>query len=370
VAKTLGEGRNELAKKYFTLFVLFTTAIGIAASAICITFLKEICIFLGAEGALLDCCIRYGRIVILAQPAFMLQNLFQSFFIVAEKPKLGLAVTLAAGVANIVLDAVLVLSFPQELKLEGAALATSISQLIGGFFPVIYFLRKNTSLLRFTRTRLYFRALFKAITNGSPELLSNISASVVTLLYNQKLLELEGERGVAAYGAIMYVGFIFVAMFIGYAVGTAPLTGYNYGAANKAELKNLFKKSITICTVAGIAMVLIGEIFAYPLSFAFTGTDAELLALTVRGFRIFSFTFICSGLSIYASSMFTALNDGLTSAILAFSRTVLFQITLILTLPLWLGTDGVWLSSLLAEVLALITSTIFVLVYRKKYGYI
>lgn len=370
VAKTLGEGKDELAKKYFSLFVYFTAIVGIVAATLCIIFMRELCAFLGAEGNLLDCCVRYGRIVIAAMPAFMLQNLFQSFFIVAEKPKTGLAVTIAAGVTNMVLDAVLVLLLPHGVRLEGAAIATSTSQVVGGFVPIIYFGGKNTSLLSLTKTRVYGKALFKAITNGSSELLSNISASVVTMLYNMQLLRLEGENGVAAYGAIMYVGFIFAAMFIGYAVGTAPLFGYNYGASNKSELKNLFKKSVVICSLSGAIMVVIGLALATPLSAIFASGDKTLLDLTVRGFRLFSLTFIFSGLSIFSSSLFTSLNDGLRSAILAFSRTVLFQVTLILLLPSLLGIDGVWLASVLSEVLAFIISAVFVLIYRRKYGYL
>ncbi len=370
VSRTLGEGKGELAKRYFSLFVYFTLGVGIIASLVCIIFMRDICAFLGAEDKLLDCCVRYGRIVIAAMPAFMLQNLFQSFFIVAEKPKLGLAITVAAGVTNMALDALLVLLLPHGVRLEGAAIATSASQLVGGIVPIIYFGRRNTSLLSFSKTRFYGKALLKAMTNGSSELLSNISASVVTMLYNMQLLRLAGEDGVAAYGVIMYVGFIFAAMFIGYAVGTAPLFGYNFGAGNRDELKNLFKKSVRICLISGAVMVAIGFLFAHPLSAIFAGGDKALLDMTVRGFRFFSVTFIFSGLAIFSSSLFTALNDGVTSAILAFSRTVLFQVSLISTLPYLLGLDGVWLASVFSEVLALVISLIFVFVYKKKYGYL
>ena len=370
VARTLGEGKHGLANRYFSLFVYFTAVIGAVLAALGVIFIRPLSAFLGAEGHLLDCCERYGRIVIAAMPAFMIQNLFQNFFIVAEKPKIGLVVTVAAGITNMLLDALLVLLFPAELKLEGAAIATATSQLVGGLAPIVYFGRKNSSLLRLGATSLYPKALFKAMTNGSSELLSNASASVVTMLFNTQLLRREGENGVAAYGIIMYVGFIFVAMFIGYSVGTAPLVGYNFGADNRKELKNLFKKSATICLTAGATMTILAFFFARPLASAFSGGDSALLEMTVRGFQIFSFTFIFSGFAIYGSSFFTALNDGLTSAILAFLRTVVFQITLILTLPLIWMLDGVWLASLFAEVLAFISTAIFILVYRKKYGYL
>ena len=370
VARTLGEGDPTLAKRYFSLFVYFTAIVGSVAAALGVIFIRPLSAFLGAEGELLECCVRYGRIVIAAMPAFMIQNLFQSFFIVAEKPKIGLLVTVAAGVTNMVLDALLVMLLPQELKLEGAAIATAMSQAVGGIVPIIYFSKKNTSLLKLGSTAFYGKALLKAMTNGSSELLSNISSSVVTMLYNMQLLRLEGEDGVAAYGIIMYVGFIFVAIFIGYAIGTAPLVGYNFGADNRSELKNLFKKSSVICFTTGAIMTICAFFFARPLSIIFASYDEKLLEMTVRGFQIFSFTFVCSGFAIYGSSFFTALNDGITSAILAFLRTVVFQITLILTLPVIWQLDGVWFSSLFAEILALISTVIFLLIHRKKYGYL
>ena len=370
VARTLGEGNHALAKRYFSLIVYFTAIVGSIMAALGVIFIRPLSAFLGAEGELLNCCERYGRIVIAAMPAFMIQNLFQNFFIVAEKPKIGLLVTVGAGITNMVLDAVLVLLLPQELKLEGAAIATATSQAVGGIVPIIYFARKNTSLLKLGGTSFYWRALLKSMTNGSSELLSNVSSSVVTMLYNMQLLRLEGENGVAAYGVIMYVGFIFVAMFIGYAIGTAPLVGYHFGASNKNELKNLFKKSTVICFTAGAIMTLSAFFFARPLSIIFASYDQALLDMTVRGFRIFAFTFVFSGFAIYGSSFFTALNDGMTSAILAFLRTVVFQISLILTLPLIWQLDGVWFSSLFAEVLALVSTAIFILIHRKKYGYL
>ena len=369
VARTLGEGDGKLAKRYFSLFVYFTAIVGSIAAALGVIFMRPLSAFLGAEGHLLDCCERYGRIVIAAMPAFMIQNLFQSFFIVAEKPKIGLLVTVGAGITNMVLDAVLVILLPQELKLEGAAIATAMSQLVGGIVPIIYFVRKNTSLLKLTSTAFYGRALLRAMTNGSSELLSNVSSSIVTMLYNMQLLRLEGEDGVAAYGIIMYVGFIFVAIFIGYAIGTAPLAGYNFGADNKKELKNLFKKSAIICFSVGAIMTISAFFFARPLSIIFASYDERLLNMTVRGFQIFSFTFVFSGFAIYGSSFFTALNDGLTSAILAFLRTVVFQVSLILTLPLVWQIDGVWFASLFAEILALVSTVLFILIHRKKYGY-
>ena len=367
VAKTLGEGERSLANRYFSLFVYVTAAVGTVMAVLGAIFVRPLSMLLGAEGELLECCVSYGRIVILAMPFFMLQNLFQSFFIVAEKPKLGLFVTVGAGVTNMVLDALLVAVIP--LGLEGAAIATSMSQMVGGLVPVIYFLKKNDSLLALTKTRFYGRTLLLASANGSSELMSNVSASVVTMLYNMQLMRFAGEDGVAAYGVMMYVGFIFIAIFIGYSVGTAPIVGYNFGAKNEHELKSLLRKSAVISFALGIAMTLTAFIFARPLSMIFVSYDEALLEMTVHGFRIFSLSFVLSGFCIYGSSFFTALNNGIVSAAISFMRTLVFQMAGILVLPIFWELDGIWYSMLAAEALALITTFIFLIANRRKYNY-
>ena len=369
VAKTLGEKKNELAKKYFSLFVYVTFGAGVVMAILGAIFVEPISKLMGASGEMLKCCGEYGRIVILAMPFFMLQNLFQSFMIVAEKPKLGLAITVAAGCTNMALDAILVLLLPTEWKLEGAAIATSMSQVVGGLAPVIYFARKNTSLLRLTKTKFYGKALWRATTNGSSELLSNVSASVVTMLYNMQLMNHEPEHGVAAYGVIMYVGFIFIAIFIGFAVGVAPIVGYHFGAGHKDELKSLLKKGTVINLTLGLVMTVSAFLLAYPLAFVFSHGNTDLLNLTVHGFRIFSFSFFFSGLCIFSSSFFTALNNGLVSASISFMRTIVFQMLLILILPIFFATEGIWYSMLIAEILSLAAALIFLLANRKKYGY-
>ena len=369
VAKTLGEGKINLAKKFFSLFVYVTFTAGLIMAILGAILVEPISMALGADGELLKCCVEYGRIVILAMPFFMLQNLFQSFMIVAEKPKLGLTITVVAGCANMVLDALLVLLLPQEWKLEGAAIATSTSQIIGGTVPFIYFIRKNSSLLQLTKTKFYPKALLRATTNGSSELLTNVSASVVTMLYNMQLMEYEPEHGLAAYGAIMYVGFIFIAIFIGLAVGTAPIIGFHYGAGNKAELKSLLRKGTVINFVLGLLMTVLGFFLSGPLAFVFAHGNQELFELTVHGFKVFSFSFFFSGLCIFASSFFTALNNGLVSAAISFMRTIMFQMVLILTLPLLFKTEGIWYSMLIAEILSLVVAAIFLLSNRKKYEY-
>ena len=367
VAKTLGEGDKKRANEYFSLLIYVSVIAGVILSFFGIILLKPIATLLGAEGELLEMCVRYGRIVLLALPFFMVQMACQSFFVTAEKPKIGLIATVAAGVTNIILDAILVglLSY----KLEGAAVATAISQTVGGIFPLIYFSRKNSSLLRLSKTKFSLFALIKTATNGSSELMSNISMSLVNMLYNIQLFKYAGEDGVAAFGVIMYVNFVFISIFFGYAVGSAPIVGYHFGARNKTELKSILKKSLVITGVCSLLMFILSESLASPLSYIFVGYDEGLTALTRQGFMIFSFSFLFAGFAIYGSSFFTALNDGLTSAVISFMRTLVFQIAAVLLLPLFFEVVGIWISLVVAEVMAMALVILFLLLKRKKYGY-
>lgn len=369
VAKTLGEGHGEKANKYFSFLIYATVIGGVVTSVLGLIFLRPVSILLGAEGEMLECCVRYGRIVILAMPFFMLQNVFQSFFVTAEKPKLGLLVVVIAGVTNMVLDALLVAVVP--LGLEGAAIATSISQFVGGVIPIIYFARKNSSTLKLTRSSFYGHVLLKTCTNGSSELMSNISASVVTILFNYQLMRFAGEDGVAAYGVVMYFSFIFVAIFIGYAIGSSPIISYNFGADNKKEMHNVFKKSALFNGAAGIIMFVLSFVLAETASEIFVGYDRALCDITVRGFKIYAFSFIFTGINIYGSALFTALNNGVISAVISFFRTFVFQCAGVLILPelFSAGLDGVWFSIVVAELLALALTLFFVVTKRKKYGY-
>lgn len=367
VAKTMGEGDNEKAKRLFSLFVYITFACGVVIAALGIIFIRPIAEFLGAEGQMLDDCVTYGRIILIALPFYMLQYEFQSFFATAEKPQLGLAVTVAAGLTNIVLDAVFMI--PLKWELVGAAAATAISQAVGGIVPLIYFFRPNTSLLRLTRTKFDGKALLKACTNGSSELMSNISMSIVSMLYNAQLMKYAGEDGVAAYGVLMYVNMIFLAAFIGYSVGTAPVIGYHFGAENKTELKSLLKKSSIIIGVFAVCMFLLAEALAHPLAGIFVSYDADLMDMTLGAFKIFSFSFLCAGFSIFGSAFFTALNDGLTSALISFLRTLVFQVAAVLILPIFFDLNGIWFSIVVAEIISVIVTVIFVLGKKKKYGY-
>ena len=369
VAKTFGEGDSEKGNRYFSLFVYVSAALGVLFAVLGIIFVRPVARLLGAQGDMLEHAVLYARIILIALPFYILQLLFQSFLVTAEKPKLGLTVTALSGLTNMVLDAVLVMLLPQEYKLAGAAVATAMSQVVGGGIPLIYFHRKNGSILRLGKCRFDGKAVFKACTNGSSEFMSNISMSLVGMLYNIQLLKYAGENGVAAYGVMMYVSMIFAAAFVGYSIGTAPIIGYHDGAGNHEELKGLLKKSLIMIGAFGAVMVVSGELLAMPLARLFTGYDPALTELTVSGFRVFALSFICMGYAIYGSSFFTALNDGVTSAIISFLRTLVFQIAAVMLLPLVWGIDGVWVSIVVAEFMAMALSFLFMAIKRKKYHY-
>lgn len=367
VSKTLGEGDREKANRYFTMMIYLSLICGAAASVIGFVFIRPISYLLGATDTMIGDCVEYGRMIFLFTTAFMMQNVFQSFLVTAEKPRLGLLATVGAGVTNMALDAWFIVGLGWGVK--GAALATGISQTVGGILPLIYFLRPNSSLLKITRTRLEGRPVFLAVTNGSSELMSNISASVVSMIYNFQLMKFAGEDGVAAYGVLMYVQFVFIALFIGYAIGSAPIIGYHYGAINHSELKNMLKKSIIIMSISGVIMTLLAQALALPIAKVFVGYDEGLFDMTVHAFRVFSFSFILAGINIFASSFFTALNNGAVSAAISFLRTLIFQSTAVIVLPMIWELDGIWLSITVAEVFALIISVTFLAAKRKKYNY-
>lgn len=367
IAKTMGEGNDDKAKRLFSLFVYVSAVLGIIIAVLGIFFLRPVAAFLGAEGTMLEDCITYGRIILLALPAFILQYEFQSFFVTAGKPQMGLMVTVAAGVTNMVMDALLVAVF--SLGLPGAAAATAISQCVGGIIPLIYFFRPNSSLLQLTKTKFEGKALLKACTNGSSELMSNISMSIVSMLYNGQLMKYAGQDGVAAYGVLMYVNLVFLAAFIGYSVGTAPVIGYHYGAENHNELKSLLKKSIIIISIFSLVMLIAAESLAKPLAIIFVGYDSELLDLTLHSFVIFSFSFLFAGIAIYGSSFFTALNNGFVSALISFLRTLVFQVAAVLIFPLIWGINGIWFSIVAAELMAAIVTVLFLLGMKRKYHY-
>lgn len=368
VAKHLGEKDENQARRVFSMMMILTLILGVSISVLGIIFADKVALLLGADIEMLDYCVTYARTCLIFNTMFMFQNVFQSFLVTAERPKLGLVVIVAAGCTNMLLDFLFIAVF--QMGVVGAALATGLSQTVGGLLPLIFFLKKNNgSKLHMVRTRLELRPVLQACSNGASELMTNISSSVVSMLYNHQLLTLAGENGVSAYGVLMYVSFIFAAVYIGYSIGTAPIVGYNYGAQNHTELRNIRVKSMRSMLIGGVIMVSLAELLAPVLAGIFVGYDKELFDMTVHAFRLFSFTFLLSGFNIWCSSFFTALNNGAISAAVSFLRTLVFQLAAVLILPIFFKLDGVWFSVAFAEVCAFIISVIFLIAKRKKYNY-
>lgn len=367
VSQALGEGKKERANRYFSMLVYCAVGLSVVLSVIGMIFARPIAAALGAEGELLENCVIYSRLLFIALTPFVLQNIFQSFFVTAEKPSLSLKISVIAGLINVVLDYLFIAVF--RWGIAGAAIATGIGQMVGGVIPVIYFARKNDSLLRLTKTGIEGKVLLKTFVNGSSEMVTNLSTSLVNILYNFQLMKLAGENGVAAYGIIMYVNFIFMAVFFGYAIGSAPVIGYHFGAGNHEELKNLFRKSITLMAGAGIVLTLLAELLTVPLVTIFASYDAELFSMTCRGFRIYSLAFAIMGVNVWGSAFFTALGNGGVSAAISFLRTLVFQIIVVLALPVFFGIDGIWMAIVVAETLALFVTIIFFITNSKKYHY-
>lgn len=368
VSKLLGEGKKDEAHSTFSMMVLFTLLLGLVLSAVGFLTMRPVSYFLGATDAMINDCVLYGRIVTGFTFAFMLQNVFQSFFIAAEKPRLGLIVTVAAGVTNMALDALFIAVF--DWGVAGAAIATGLSQCVGGVLPLIYFLRPNDSLLRMRPTALRLRPILQACGNGSSELMSNISSSLVGMLYNFQLMRLIGEDGVSAYGVLMYVQFIFVAIFIGYSIGSAPVVSFHFGAQNHGELKSLLRKSVLLMSSGGVLLTVAARLLAALLAHLFVGYDAVLFDLTTHAFRLFSWSFLLAGFNIFTSGFFTALNNGAISAAISFLRTLVFQTASVLILPLLLGVDGIWWAITVAEIFAFLISLLFLFLKRNKYHYL
>ncbi|MBQ9201241.1 MAG: hypothetical protein IJ154_02560 [Bacteroidales bacterium] len=367
VSRLLGQRHPEKAREVFSMLVWLALGIGVVMALPGWFFLRPIMLWLGASEEILPQCVLYGRIILLALPATLLQYEFQTFLSTAEKPQLGFQFTFAAGMTNMLLDALFIGIF--KWGVAGAALATALGQCVGGIGPLLYFWRPNTSLLRLTRFLFDGKALLETCINGSSELLSSISMSVISMLYNFQLMRYIGENGVAAYGTLMYVCFIFVAWFVGYCVGVSPLIGYHYGAENRVELKSLFRKSLLLISLFSVLMTAFAELSAGVLSDLYVGYDPQLRALTLRAFRVCSLSFLISGFNIFGSSLFTALGNGPVSAAISFFRTLVCEVAAVLILPLLLGIEGIWLSVLVAEAVALLLTLFFVVLYRNRYGY-
>lgn len=367
VAKTIGEGKKDRANEYFSMIICVNAILGIILAVIGFIIIRPATILMGASEEMIDYCLKYGKILICAVPLFMLQNVFQSFFVTAGKPDTGLAISISAGLTNMVLDGLFIGGF--KWGVQGAALATALSQAVGALIPVFYFFSNNSSSLRFVKFKFSKRIIFLTCTNGSSELMTNISMSVVNMLYNTQLMKYAGQDGVSTYGVIMYVSFIFVSIFIGFSIGSAPIVSFNYGAKNSDELKNILKKSISIIACTAVAMTVLSQVIAYPLAKIFVGYKPELFELTIHAFRIYAISFLIAGFNIYGSSFFTALNNGIVSAIISFLRTLLFQIVMVLVIPLIFGLNGIWVSIIFAEFFAVIVTISFIISNRKKYGY-
>ena len=368
VAKTFGQGDSTRARRYFTQITLLAALIGCAMATLGILFLPEVCLLLGGTQDIIPDAVLYGRIMLGFLPCCILQCSFQSLLVAAEKPKMAFWLSVAGGVTNIALDLLFVVVF--DWGLAGAAWATGLSQAVAGLVPVLYFSRPNDSLLRFVRTGLDVRPMLQACSNGASELVTGVSASFVGMLYNYQLLQYYGENGVAAYGVVMYVAFLFGSIIFGYDMGSNPLFAYNHGAENHAELRNLFRKSLVLITGGGGILCVAALCLSYPMAYLFVGYNAELTALAQYAFCVFAVYFALHGYNIFASGLFTAMNNGFISALIAFSRTFLFQAAAVLLLPLLFGGGGIWWSAAAAEVLALFISVFLVLRYRKRYGYL
>ena len=367
VAKIMGEGDSRYANRIFSMLVYSSAMIGTIFSVLGVLGIETIVKWLGAEGQLAEDCICYGRILFPATAFFILQNEFQNFLVVAQQPKLGLWASIWAGVANIFLDWLFIGVF--RWGIGGAALATGLSQVVGAVIPLWYFLFCKNSVLKLGQTRLYGKAFVKACTNGASEMLTNISLSLVNILYNFQMMRFAGENGVSAYGVMMYVNFLFISVFLGYSIGVSPIISYHYGAKNQAELQNLFRKSMVILAFCSVGMFLGSELLSRPLSRIYVGYDEALYQLTCRGFLIYAVSFLFSGVNIFSSAFFTALNNGFVSAVLSFSRTLVLQSICVVVLPIFWELDGVWSAIVVAECLALVMSIGCFRGFKKRYGY-
>lgn len=367
ISKLLGEGKEKEANSVFSLLVYTTIVLGAIITVVGIFSVRPLAILFGAEGATLEYCTKYGVVCLSGITLFMLQNVFQNLFPTAGKHKLGLLVIVIAGVTNAILDAVFLAWL--DMGVEGAALASVLGQVIGGLSPILYFAIKRDGILRLGKAKIEIMPILKTFFNGSSEMLTNLSLSLVNILYNYQLMQIVGEQGVAAYGVIMYIGFIFISVFLGYSVGVAPVVGYNYGADNRDELKSVFKKSLIIISVTALTMYIMAMALNYPLCMIFVGYNAELFEMTTQGFMLYAFTYLLAGFNIFASSFFTALNNGLISAVISFLRTLVFQIISVMAMPAMFALTGVWLACPMAEIFSLIVVIALILANRKKYGY-
>ena len=368
VARTRGEGKPELANRYFSMIILCVLGLGVSLSLLSLLFVEPLARLVGASDLLMDDCLAYGSVILGGSFVFMLQITFQTFFVTAELPKSGLFFSLASGVTNVILDYLLM--GPLNLGIVGAAWGTVLGYGVGGVLPLLFFLKPPVGTLRLCPTRLYWRELKNACVNGSSELMSNLSASLIGILYNLQLMRMVGELGVAAYSVMMYVDFAFAAVFLGFSMGSGPIISFHYGAGNEGELRSLFRKSVTVIGAASVSMVVLAQVLGRPLAMAFVGYNPELLEMTVHGFRMFALSYLFCGMGVYGSGFFTALCNGAVSALISFLRLFLFRGGMVILLPLFLKLDGIWLAVVVADALGALIAVLLIWMYRKRYGYL
>ena len=368
VARTMGEGKQELANRYFSMIILCVLGLGVSLSMLSLLFVEPLARLVGASDLLMDDCLAYGAVLLGGSFVFMLQITFQTFFVTAELPKVGLFFSLASGVTNVILDYLLM--GPLNLGIVGAAWGTVLGYGVGGVLPLLFFLKPPMGTLRLCPTKLYWRELKNACANGSSELMSNLSASLIGILYNLQLMRMVGELGVAAYSVMMYVDFAFAAVFLGFSMGSGPIISFHYGAGKEGELKSLFRKSVTVIGAASVSMVVLAQVLGRPLAMAFVGYNPELLEMTVHGFRIFALSYLFCGMGVYGSGFFTALCNGAVSALISFLRLFLFRGGMVILLPLFLKLDGIWLAVVVADALGALIAVLLIWIYRKRYGYL
>lgn len=368
ISKTFGEGDLEKAKQLFSSIVYITIVAGIVFCGLGLICIRPFALKFGAEGQLLEDCVSYGSIVLLALPLQLLQYEFQCLASTSGKPVLGLCTTFVSGGTNIFLDGVFLIALGWGIK--GVAAATVVSHVLGGMIPLIYFTFPNKSLLQLGKAKMDGKAFAKICYNGASELVNNISMSVVSMLYNIQLLRYASEDGIAIYGVLMYISIIFDNIYMGYSVGIAPIIGYHYGAQNHKALKELLKKSVVIISSSAVLMYIVSLKMAGPLCAVFLGYDKILLNITIHAFSIFRFAFLFSGYPIFGSAFFTALNNGVISMVISGMRTFLFQSASVILFPLIWGVDGIWLSLIIAEAMSAMLTFLLLVLNRKKYHYV
>lgn len=369
VAMVIGQDDRDRANGIFTMLIRAMLILGAVCGTLLFIFMRPVSIWLGADEAMLPDCIRYGRILVCAMPAFMSQMAFNSFFMTAEKPQLGTLLTVICGITNIAFDALFIVVFGWGLT--GAAIATVLGMAVGGIYPLYYFSSKkrNTTKLKFVKADTDWHCIVRCCSNGLSEYVGNIALNIVSMCYNLQLMKLIGQDGVAVYGILMYIGYVYASVYIGYNIAVSPIVSFNYGAQNHDELKSLLRKSIVILLVAGTILTGLSEILSSPMAGIFVGYDPGLKALTARAIRIYMISFMICGLNMFVSAWFTALNNGIVSACAAFARTLVFEMGAIFILPLLLGLDGVWLAVDVADMLALVLAVILLSTFRKRYNY-